>query len=219
VNLRITFLLDGTGLVFDPAEPIHLDALLAWALAPKLRERMGLTANPDRDSPVQHIPLPLASSTIHGARVWHASALAPDGATAETLVYWRKRFRQGRAALAAGSPNLTNGVYRDWQMPVPLLLCHRLVGYASGQRKEVKRLLREVQSLGKKRAHGYGRVVGLEIEEIAEDYSLTCDGRAMRWLPTPGAARLVRPAPPYWHPQGRVPCCEVGDVWPPETAP
>ena len=29
---KVTFELDGTGVYFNPAEPIHLDALLAWAL-------------------------------------------------------------------------------------------------------------------------------------------------------------------------------------------
>lgn len=214
MHFRVTFHLDGSGVALDPAEPLHLDALLTWALAPRIGVRPCLS----RDDPVDPVPLPLEWSRINGANVWHASALFADGPTGEDLTFWRKRFRQGRADLTTGSPNLTNGTYRDWNMPLPLTLCTRLVGYASGSRKECKRLLREVRALGKKRAHGHGKVVGLDLDEVPEDWSLLLDGRAMRWLPTPGAARLVRPQPPYWHPADRVPCCEVGAAWPPVGA-
>jgi len=206
MNFRVTFHLDGSGVVIDPAEPLHLDALLAWALAPRVGVRPCLS----RDDPIDPVPLPLDYSRIGGVNVWHASALFPDGPTGEDLAYWRKRFRQSRAELTTGSPNLQNSTYRDWNMPLPLLLCTRLVGYASGSRKECKRLLRDVRSLGKKRAHGHGKVIDLELEQVPEDWSLVCEGRAMRWLPSADGARLVRPQPPYWHPEGRVPCCEVG---------
>lgn len=209
MHYRVTFHLDGSGAGYDPAEPLHLDALLAWALAPRLNVPPCLS----RDDPVVQVPLPLEHSIIHGSWVWHASALLPVGPRGEDLTFWRKRFRQGRAELAGGSPNLTNGTYRDWNMPMPLALVTRLDAYASGSRKEAKRLLRDIRSLGKKRAHGHGKIIGLDLDEVDADWSLTRDGLAQRWLPAPGAARLVRPQPPYWHPQGRVPCCEVGDEW------
>src|SRR5690606_9511163 len=147
--------------------------------------------------------------------VWRASALMPDGPQAESVWMWRKRFRRDRAHLTAGSPNLQMGTYRDWQTALPLLLCHRLVAYASGSRRHVRKALREVRYLGKKRAHGHGRVIGIEIEEVGEDRSITIDGRAVRWLPDPRGIRMVRPHPPYWHPSGTVRCCEIGDPWPP----
>jgi CRISPR type IV-associated protein Csf3 len=211
MNYRVSFHLDGSGVGYDPAEPLHLDALLAWALAPRIGVRPCLS----RDDPVDLVPLPLEHSIINGAWVWHASALVPVGPTGEDLTFWRKRFRQGRAEITQGSPNLTNGTYRDWNMPLPLALITRLDAYAGGSRKEAKRLLREVRGLGRKRAHGHGKVLRLELVEVNEDWSHVREGLAMRWLPTPGAARMVRFQPPYWHPAGRVACCEVGDVWPP----
>jgi len=203
---KITFHLDGTGLYFDPHEPIHIDALLAWALAPRQNIR-----HTDRSTIPDLVRLPVKRSMINGSHVWHASALFPEGEMAEGIWHWRKRFRQGRAELTTGSPNLTNGQYRDWQMPVPLLLCHSLVGYANGHRRDLRNLLGEVRYLGKKRAHGHGRVIGLDIEQCDADYSLVKNGRAMRWLPSHNGTRLVRPMPPYWNPHGRVTCCEVGD--------
>lgn len=204
--LKITFHLDGTGLIYDPAEPIHVDDLLAWDLAP----RQGAPRDLTRADVPTDLRLPLKRSMINGSRVWHASALFPEGETGETVQFWRQRLRVNRIELTQGSPNTTNGQYRDWQMPINLLLVHRLVGYACGDRREVLKVLRRIPYLGKKRAHGWGKVVGVDVERIDEDWSLARDGEAMRYLPHPDGARLVRPAPPYWNPQGRVRCLDVG---------
>lgn len=206
-TLKITLNLDGAGVYYDPAEPVHLDALIAWALAPFHAARH-LT----RDDVPQDIPLPLARRTVGDAWVWAASALMPEGETAETLMHWRKRLRQGRIDLTRGSPNLQNGTYRDWQMPLPLLLAHRMIAYAVGDRRDLLKLLCRVPALGKKRAHGHGRITGVEIERIEADRSLAMDGRAMRWLPDARGMRLVRPRPPYWNPHGRINCLEIGDA-------
>lgn len=209
MNYKITFCLDGTGVYYDPNEPIHLDALLAWVLAP----HQGLR-HVDRSTSPGRARLPLMATRIDGHEIWRASALFPEGYTGEAIWHWRKRFRQNRAELTSGSPNLTNGQYRDWQMPVPLLLCTRMVAYASGNGREIRKTVRRLRYLGKKRAHGHGRVLSTSVDPVDEDRALSMDGRAMRWLPDPNGSRLVRPSPPYWHPEGRVPCCEVGDPLP-----
>lgn len=210
-HLRITFHLDGSGLMLDPAEPIHLDALLHWVIAPYHITRHGIT----RDDEPECVPLPLAKTTFNGVQIWRASALFTDGVALESLSFWRKRLREHRIELTAGSPNRSNGTYRDWQMPVHLTLCHRLIGYATGNRREILRALRRLTHLGKKRAHGYGKIRSVEVERIDEDRALVWEGRAMRWLPDPReGARLVRPVPPYWSRIGRVRCCEVGDPAP-----
>lgn len=208
MNFKVIFDLDGTGIYYDPQEPIHLDALLAWALAPMQTTRRGLT----RSDPPDNIQLPLLRSRVRDVPIWHASALFPgEMDSVETLRFWRKKFRQDRLHLTSGSPNLQNGVYREYNMPVPLLLTPRMVAYASGNRKDVKRLVeKHLPALGKKRAYGYGRIVAITCEPIPEDWSLIANGIAMRWLPDPQGARHVRPCPPYWHPFGQIPCCEVG---------
>lgn len=206
MNMHIIFNLDGCGVYYDTNEPLHLDALLAWVLAPR---QFGST-HLDRSDVPDDVQLPLLRSTISGREVWHASALfAPQGT--ETLRYWRKKFRASRAHLTAGNPNLMSGSYREYNVPVPLLLISRLEAWASGDGAEVRRLLREVKSLGKKRAYGYGRVSSIDVTEADEDYSLIRDGRAMRWLPDQAGWRSVRTAPPYWSAIDRVQCCEVGE--------
>jgi CRISPR type IV-associated protein Csf3 len=166
---------------------------------------------PTRDEAPMDVPLPLARWKIGGEWGWRASALFPEGQTAESLQYWRKRFCQGRVELTEGSPNLTNGPYRDWNMPLPLLLAPRMVAYAFGEMGRIRReLRRSVKYLGKKRAYGRGAVIAVEVEETLEDWSLEKDGMVMRWLPSPQGTRLIRPRPPYWNSVGRMMCAEIG---------
>ncbi len=213
-HVRVTFHLDGTGLYYDPYEPIHLDALVAFALLPYKHQG----DPPARDERPADIMLPLGCKSISGERVWCASALFPDYNDAESVYWWRKRMRDDRYHLTSGSPVLTNGVYRAWNYPLPMTLARTMTGFATALEKpsRLRNLLRRhITSLGKKRSMGRGKVIGLEVEEVEADRSCVNDhGRAMRWLPTPGATRLVRPRPPYWNVIGAVPCCEVGDLAP-----
>jgi CRISPR type IV-associated protein Csf3 len=204
---QVTFHLDGTGVYYDPFEPIHLDALLAWCLAPIHRQQQGPL---QRDDPPEEVPLPLLRQHYGDIWVWRASALFPEGPQADGLTYWRKRFRQYALEWTKGSPNLQSGVYREYNMPLPQLLCHRMVAWGDGSAKEARKLLKQIKHLGKKRAYGRGRVVGLEVTEAPVTSALLREGMALRWLPDANGVRLVRPRPPYWNSVGRVTCCEVG---------
>lgn len=206
--LKITFHLDGTGVFYDPFEPTHLDGLLAWSLA-----AYHVSGEPPRrDDVPADIPLPLARWDVGGSWGWHASAIMPEGEkTAESLQYWRKRIRESHLDLTSGSPNRTNGIYRDWQMPMPLTLTKKMVAYAVGDRGRVHQILRRrVKYIGKKASIGKGRVVGVDCEVIDNDWSLVKGGVTMRWMPQTGGTRIVRPRPPYWNVVGRVECCEIG---------
>jgi CRISPR type IV-associated protein Csf3 len=232
--LKITFHLDGSGVYLDPSEPIMLDGLLAWALAPFHCKG----DPPARDEPPDDIPLPLGRWEIGGVWGWHASTLFPDGENYETLQYWRKRFRQSRAELVSKiersaaahqkvaraiaedegdetnvTVNIASGSYRDYNMPMPLVLTSKMTAWALGDRKRVEQILRKhIRNLGKKRAYGKGRISSVVVEHCEQDFSLTDDGLAMRWLPQEGGLRIVRPRPPYWNIVGAVACCEIGDV-------
>lgn len=205
--IKITFHLDGTGIYYDPAEPLMLDGILAAALC-----RFHVHGEPPaRDEEPFDVPLPVKKWKIGGTWGWCASALFPDGETAESLQFWRKRFRQNRVELTQGSANLTNGPYRDWNMPLPLLLAPRMVAYAFGEMGRVRReLRRSIKHIGKKRAHGRGAVVQINVDEIPEDWSLRKGNAAMRWIPDVKGTRIVRPRPPYWSVVGAVRCCDVG---------
>lgn len=210
--LKITFHLDGTGLYYDPYEPIHLDALLAWALMPFHRQKGDNP--PTRESQPIDVPLPLGKWQIGNHCGWHASALFPEGDTAESLQFWRKKFRQNRIELTKGSSNLQNGVYREYNTPLPLCLTRSMVAYALGDRGRVHQILRKhVRYLGKKNAYGKGRVINIDVEIIDTDYSLTKDGKAMRFLPDDNGIRRVRMRPPYWNGFEKTESCEIGDFF------
>lgn len=213
--MKVTFHLDGGGLCYNPAEPIHLDALLAWVLAPK----QGLR-HVTRDEKPGIVQLPLRRRRIGEHWVWRASALFPEGEAIESVWRWRRRFRHHRADLVPGRIDTSGSIYRDWDTPIPLVHVRKMVAWADGSRRHVKKLLREVRYLGRKRAHGHGKVLRIEVDEVQEDYTLVRDGRAQRWLPDENGVREVRLWPPYWHPHGRVRCCEVGEPYelPPERA-
>ena len=211
-NLQITFHLDGTGVYYDPNEPPMLDALLA-----AIRVRHHVSGEPPaKDEPPFEVPLPLAKQYVGNHWFWKASALFPiEDEAMQHVVYWRKRFRQNRAEMTEGSPNLTNGTYRDWNTPVPLLLTSALRGWCvyTGDRKPSKLrqdLEKDVRYIGKKRAHGRGQVTRVTVEMIEEDWSVSKDGLTTRYVPDENAFRNVRPRPPYWNLVGATLCKEIG---------
>ena len=209
MKFKVTFHLDGSGLIYDINEPLHLDALLAWVLAPrqKIHQHLG------RDDIPEGVKLPLMRETIGKHWVYKASALLPEGFIGEDLQHWRKRFRTNKSDVTNGSPNLTNGTYRDWNNPLPLVLVRNMIAYADGNRSEVKKLFKEVKYLGKKRAHGHGKILDISFDEVQDDFTLIKDGKSMRWMPDVNGTRIVRMQPPYWNRHDRIYACDVGDEY------
>lgn len=206
--IKATFFLDGTGVYYDPAEPLHLDSLLTWALLP-MQKLEG--EPPKRDEDPDDIRLPLGTWEHDGVWGWTASALFPDGDPIETIRFWRKKFNTDRVDMVDKTVNTRVGATREYNVPMPLLLAHRVHAWALGDRKRVAQALRKnIRYLGKKRSQGIGKVTDILVEWTDDKWFLEKEGAAMRWLPMDGAARKVRTRPPYWNNVGRVPCCEVG---------
>lgn len=207
--LKVIFTLDGQGIVYSMYEPLHLDALVMLEMA-SIHAPHGLSRD---EQPLDNIPMPIPSVMINGERVYCASALLPyeDGECINKIEHIRKRLRESRIELTCGSPNLTNGAYRNYDIPISIVLLRHLVGYCRGDRRSILRILRKIKYLGAKRRSGYGKVVDVAVERVDYDWSLERDGYAMRFLPHPNGQRLIRPRPPYWHPFGRVPCVGVGE--------
>lgn len=210
MNFKIIFNLDGTGIYYQPTEPTHIDSLLAYCLAPMQVGDMDL----QKDDKPADIKLPLLRTNIKGFNIWNASAILPDGYFNETTRFWRKKLRKDRLHLTTGNPNTKQHIYRDYNVPFSLLLVNKMIAYASGNRKEVKKLFKKhIKSLGKKKAYGYGKIVSIETEETEKNFSFIKDGEAMRFLPSESGYRLSRIAPPYWNSIDRIKCCEIGDKY------
>lgn len=208
-HMQVIFSLDGTGVYYNPLEPLMLDGILASALC-----RHHVSGEPPaRDETPFDIPIPLAKWHIDNEWGWKASALFPINTNTSSTFMIRKRFRQNRIEITNGSPSLTNCAYHDLNMPLPMLLVDKLIAYAVGDIRKVKReLKRNVRYLGKKRAYGRGAVVSVDVCEIEHDWSISKDGFAVRYIPVCGGPKLVRPRPPYWNSVGRVDCCNIGDL-------
>jgi CRISPR type IV-associated protein Csf3 len=208
-NFKVEFNLD-SGMYFS-LDPIHLDSLLVFSQSIEDKNYIEI----DQDDEIQVVELPLSRTEIDGIWFWSASALFPkDEKIIETLRFYRKKFRQNRIHLTNGAPNLVQGTYREYNMPVPISLVDCFYAYGHGDMERVLYLLRKnITSLGKKRSYGYGKISSIEIFEEKEDFSLVKDGMAMRYLPDSESSRFVRPRPPYWNSTERVNCCEVGDEY------
>jgi CRISPR type IV-associated protein Csf3 len=206
MKMKVTFHLDGEGLIYDKREPIHLDSLLAYALAFYYCK----CEPPTRDEEPTEIPLPLKKWHIGGEWGWKASALFPEGKVYEDIRYIRKKLREKYIDNCKGSPNKKQGKYREHNIPITLQLCNKMIAYANGSGTEVRKLLKKhIRYLGKKRAYGFGKIRDIEVEEINEDYSLVKNGKAMRYLPKKSGIRRVRMRPPYWNIIERCNSCEI----------
>lgn len=208
-NFKIFFYLDKKGIFLDSFEPIHLDSLIEYCVA--IEENI---PEIDRNDVPDLVELPLKKTEIKGNIFWNASVLFPFSQGFETLRFWRKKFRSDRIEMTSGSPNLTMGVYREYNIPVPLMLIDGLFAYGCGDIEKIVSLLKKnVKFLGKKRAYGYGRIVGVKAEEIENDYSFVKDGLSMRFLPDSDGSRIIRTFPPYWNSHNAVNCSEIGEPY------
>lgn len=214
-NLKITFKMDGTGVIMYPFTPIHLDGLLMAVSLDVLQteDESQTMKQPTRDGKPSDIKIPLAKWRINGSWGWHASALFPI-VKGQTIRYWRKKFRQDKAAgMFVQRPRLTSGIYHEYNTPMSVILCDEMFGYAVGNLEKVCNLVKRVKYIGTKRSIGRGRVLDHKIEVIDRDYSLVKDGKAQRFLPSECGSKYVRFRPPYWNNHGRKQACNVGDSY------
>jgi len=211
---KITFELDGRGVIYDPHEPIHLDGIIAWAGA--FRYPPG--PPPGRTGPVEELNLPLRQVEINGTRIYKASALSPEGDAIYIGRHFRKRFRIERAEFCTDAIiNQSTGLYRRVNRRLEVVLCRKMVGWFDGTPKDIRKWLKALRAIGRKREMGYGRIVSFKIEPSEEDRTWQWEGMATRYVPHPAGLKLVRPRPPYWNATGRVKCLVPGEKIPDEN--
>lgn len=209
--VKLTIHLDGRGVVLHPHEPLHVDGIVAWAGSfryPPDREP------PGRNDEPEELPLPLMAESLNGHRVFRASALFPVDPVGIDRRFWRSRFRVEKAGAMKATVNQSTGEFRSYNNALEILICSQMVGWFEGDRRDVKKWLKRLRAIGHKRSMGYGKVIGVDLDETDEDRCIKWDGRAQRWLPHDKGLRFVRPRPPYWNAVGKVRCLAPGDQIP-----
>ena len=141
--------------------------------------------------------------------------------------YWNKRF-DTQAALSdhidfGGRVEkiiIENGRYKAYHMPLPTLVCDKVVWYAYGDMEQVADLLTPISAIGKKRVQGNGHVLRWETAPMEEDYSEWRNNQLMRPLPGPLAREVSLDGPfniehtafraPQWHAANQAMCATKG---------
>lgn len=175
----------GAPLISD--HPVHLDSLLTEAVGRRhglIRSDALRTDSPDR---FRRIQIPLASVTHEGAEVWCASVEQP-GPTAPYTHHWVRRRdaedeEEMRRTFTPGA-----GPDRNMMLRRDGYAAYSVRWYAIGHRREVRKALELVRSVGAKRGQGLGAVLSWEVEH---------GGDALSWLVSPeGTCR--RHVPEGW---------------------
>ena len=110
--------------------------------------------------------------------------------------------------LPSTARKLGSGQFKVHTPSYELSYVKELVFYCRGERETIRELLCDLRYIGKKSAHGAGKVHSVTIEETDEDRSVVSDGELMRPVPytssalekTEGnyAVRLMPVTHPYW---------------------
>lgn len=107
-----------------------------------------------------------------------------------------------------GRIHTDRGHFKDFMINMPFILTKKATFYTNADKKEMKRLLSNLVSLGKKNSINTYNITSFDIEETDIDYSFYKDGEIMRTIPTdlklpipvtPGMCFSIQSyKPPYW---------------------
>lgn len=225
--VRITCELAGAVADYAPA----LDALLmelsfhreGWAKdrlprRPDTRKRNRPTrCNPAPD-PLDCPPVPLSRETIGNWPVFRVSSPIVPGCP-PSVAHFAKRIGVERAALLAPGERKTvvtsNTWTKSYRLPVRVLSVPRVVWFAdTPDPAALLGMLRDCDNLGRKPAHGWGRIKAWHVEAVEQDWSWYATdaetGRPVLMRPLPLCPELPADldgwrsdygavCPPYWH--------------------
>jgi hypothetical protein len=112
-------------------------------------------------------------------------------------------FKRGDFPFPRGKISRASGFFKDFYLKAVYVLAVRVRFYATGEFKEVERLVKLVPALGKERNIGFGFVKRVEVREIEHEWGLVRDGVAMRPIPVKYLkayedATYMAYKPPYW---------------------
>lgn len=200
--LRITLALNRPLVV--PDDPIHLDALLAWAAVDQATQE-------GRDDPLAaQEALPLRREGEGVDAVWCASQLLYTPLDTPQRMLMTKRFElmdfaRAKGKVYDGGPNKFTpgtGPYKSFVLNVPLVWTERVVAYCIGDPEAVAALLARVHSVGKYARMNMGAITQRTVAVDARAET----GWRYRTMSTPEADFAPVEAttrPPYWRREQR----------------
>ncbi len=241
--LAITAYVAGSIALARP-EDLALDGILAYQV---LRRHFGedFYSLPDPKETLYFARLPLEMRGLPDARIdalktgdiwidkahqdssmwyWSCSSAQIEVKARDTQ-HWNKRF-DAQPALSdsidfAGRVQkviIEQGRYKSYHMPLPTLVCDKVLWYAYGDMEAIAALWCDVAAIGKKRVQGNGAVLRWTIAPTLEDYSDWKDGKLMRPLPvigdwtemTPLDVQYIAYRAPQWHSANQAMCMVQG---------
>lgn len=191
-----------TGYLSGLDRALHLDGMLSGAVS-------GLQG-PFVDMAAKFVlPLPLALAWIDpsGRPLWAATELRPVGSVVEGDLYIHSRYPTDRAPLARRQAALTAaGQFKDVRIPLRVTAAAAIEGWCLGIAEEVAMLLDRVTHVGRKPAHGRGRVVrwtvtpapGIDLAWILERRTTPLAALGDAAVPARRVAPRIGWTPPYW---------------------
>lgn len=195
----------------------EFDSILEFEMS----QRLGLAGKIRKDTPVHEaasIHIPMLRRFIGGYNV--ACCSSPIYAPSQDRVeHYAKRLAVEHADDLSPDQRLVvavgNSTYKSYRLPHRLRDTAKIAWFVHGHRRPIKSLLRSVQSIGKKRSQGFGRVKEWVIEQIPESdcycWFAPFEGRDVLMRPLPFCKELPQGMigfkrdfgacqPPYWHP-------------------
>ncbi len=194
----------------SPNDPIHLDALLAWAAVAEARD----AGHPDPTT-VQHVlPLERYTPPDNSRWVFKASMLKivpPTGGTPfdmqltrpTRLPEYARAASNGEFKVGSNRITLGSGPYKSHLFSHRTEWVNVITAFGIGDKERVRMLLARVKSIGKLRRHFLGAVESMEVLD-SSDFNAWSDrlmpnpfgetpAQVESYAPMVGALR-----PPYW---------------------
>jgi hypothetical protein len=200
----------------------HLDALLVY-VASRLHGKDAVPGyKVDRSLPcpqTDHLPIAMLRTRIGGWNVPRCTSPILEPPTSDYVEYVAKRIAVEHSGLLAENERkvvtTTNEWTKSYRLPLRVRTVKRVVWLCVGNRRGMLNYLKYVPSIGKKIAHGYGRVEQWEIERLGD----VPHDRWPWWIDSEAGPVLMRPLPevdglpeflgakmdygacvdPYWH--------------------
>jgi hypothetical protein len=192
-----------TGFVPAVDGALHLDSLLSAAAFTV----HGGAKMCDTESFVLPLPLALIWVSGRGRPLWAATDLRPVGAVRDGVAYLHSRYPDHRSDLAIPRSTVTSaGPFKDVRLPLLIRVTADIEAWCIGIKDDIETLLAAVTNVGRKSAHGRGRVLSWTVEPAPGIDAAWILERRMTPLEALGGAAVpacrIAPrigwTPPYW---------------------